>query len=154
MLIKMSLILDTKYASRYYCCMQRLTNPTTRASRRYTVQLTIAMALYVLLLVGSVLAVQRLNVEGAWRYLLILVPLLPVATIVPAVLRYVRDTDEFERQLTTESLAIAAGVTAVFSVTYAFLESAGLPHLSAWYTWLVVMGSWGIARVALRLRYR
>jgi hypothetical protein len=134
--------------------MQRLTNPTTRASRRYVVQLSIAMSLYVLLLVGSILAVQRLNVEGAWRYLLILLPLLPVAAIVPAVVRYVRDTDEFERQLTTESLAIAAGVTAVFSVTYGFLESAGLPHLSAWYTWLVVMGSWGVARVALRWRYR
>lgn len=134
--------------------MQRLTNPTTRAGRRYIVQLSVAMSLYVLLLVGSILAVQRLNLEGAWRYLLILVPLVPIAAIVPAVLRYVRDTDEFERQLTTESLAIAAGVTAIFSVTYGFLESAGLPHLSAWYTWLVVMSSWGIARVALRWRYR
>jgi hypothetical protein len=150
----MSLILDIKNGIGYYRLMQRLTNPTTRASRRYVVQLSIAMSLYVLLLVGSILAVQRLNVEGAWRYLLILLPLLPVATIVPAVVRYVRDTDEFERQLTTESLAIAAGVTAVFSVTYGFLESAGLPHLSAWYTWLVVMGSWGVARVALRWRYR
>jgi hypothetical protein len=64
-------------------------------------QLTIAILLYVILLVGSILAVQRLNVDGAWRYLLILVPLLPVAAIVPAVVRYVRDTDEFERQLTT-----------------------------------------------------
>jgi amino acid transporter len=150
----MSLILDIKNGVRYYRLMQRLTNPTTRASRRYTVQLTIAMLLYILLLFGSILAVQRLNVEGAWRFVLILIPLLPVAAVVPAVFRYVRDTDEFERQLTTESLAIAAGVTAVFSVTYAFLESAGLPHLSAWYTWLVVMGSWGIARVTLRWRYR
>ncbi len=150
----MSLILDIKNGIGYYRLMQRLTNPTTRASRRYVVQLSIAMSLYVLLLVGSILAVQRLKVEGAWRYLLILLPLLPVATIVPAVVGYVRDTDEFERQLTTESLAIAAGVTAVFSVTYGFLESAGLPHLSAWYTWLVVMGSWSVARVALRWRYR
>jgi hypothetical protein len=134
--------------------MRQLTNPTDRAGRRYVLQLLASLIVYVILLTASVIAVQHLNVQGAWRYLLILLPLLPVAAIVPAVLRYFRDTDEFERGIMTESLAIAAGVTAVFSVTYGFLESAGLPRLSAWYTWLVVMGSWAIARILLRRRYQ
>jgi hypothetical protein len=112
------------------------------------------MVVYVLLLVGGLTAVHRFDLQGVLRYVVVLLPLLPVIAIAPAVLRYFRDTDEFERQLTSESLAIAAGVTAVYSITCGFLESAGTPRISAWYTWLVVMGTWAIARIVLRWRYR
>jgi hypothetical protein len=134
--------------------MESLTNPTRRAARRYAVQFSVTMALYVVVLVSALEIIQHYNMAGTWRAVLLLLPLIPVIAIVPTFLRWYRDTDEFERRITTESLAIAASITAVCSVTYGFLELAGFPKPSAWSTWIVVMGSWFLARLILRLRYR
>lgn len=150
----MSRILDIKDCIHYYAPMNSSQNPTVRANRKYAIQFSIAMVAYVVVLVSVLEAIQHFHMTGNGRFVLLLLPLIPVIAIVPAVLSYYRDTDEFEQRITVQSLAIAAGVTAVCSVTYGFLELAGLPKLSAWYTWLVVMGSWFIARLALRWRYR
>jgi hypothetical protein len=150
----MSPILDIKTPVRYIVVMESLNNPTRRAARRYAVQFSVTMALYIVVLVSALEVIQRYTIVGSWRLVLLLLPLIPVIAIVPTVLRWYRDTDEFERRLTTESLAIAAGVTAVYAVTCGFLEIAGMARVSAWYTWLVVMGSWFLARLILRLRYR
>jgi|HubBroStandDraft_5_1064220.scaffolds.fasta_scaffold139911_2 hypothetical protein len=150
----MSRLLDIKTTVRYILSMESLTNPTRRAGRRYLVQVTIAMVFYLILLAGGLYSVQHLNVQGNLRYALLLLPLLPVFSLVPVALRYIHDTDEFDRQLTLEALAIAAGVTAIYAVTCGFLEVAGMQPVSAWWTWFVVMGTWGVVRVVLRMRYR
>jgi hypothetical protein len=129
-------------------------NPTKRAARTYLIQFSVAMALYVIVLVAALAVIGHFGLTGSLRFTLLLLPLIPVFAMVPVVLRYYRDTDEFERRLTSESLAIAAAITAVYSVTCGFLEIAGVAKLSAFYTWIVVMGSWFFARLVLRLRYR
>jgi len=129
-------------------------NPTVAATRRYTAGLAAAMAGYVVVLFVTVWTIRHYDPQGVLRYVLALAPLVPIALIVPIGVRYFRDTDEFERRMMTESLAIAAGVTALLSATYAFLENAGLPPLSAWWTWSVLMGSWAIARMTVCRRYR
>jgi hypothetical protein len=134
--------------------MESLNNPTRRAGRRYITQAAIALVIYLILLVGGLYSVQHLNVQGNLRYLLLLLPLIPVLALVPVALRYIHDTDEFDRQLTLEALAVAAGVTAMYSVTCGFLEVAGMQPVSAWWTWFVVMGTWAVVRIVLRLRYR
>ncbi|HEY3676887.1 MAG TPA: hypothetical protein VGK84_12950, partial [Candidatus Tumulicola sp.] len=73
--------------------MESLTNPTRRAGRRYLVQVTIAMVFYLALLAGGLYSVQHLNVQGNVRYLLLLLPLVPVLALVPVALRYIHDTD-------------------------------------------------------------
>jgi hypothetical protein len=128
-------------------------NPTKVAARSYRIQLAVTMGLYVAILIASIEALNRLNPQGALRYALILAPLVPVALLVPAVVNYFRNSDELERRIVTEAFAIGAAVTAMLSVTYGFLENAGLPHLSAWWTWTVVMGVSAIARIALNRRY-
>ena len=128
-------------------------NPTTVAKRRYLRDFLIVNVIYVLVLFATVTIVRHAGIEGALRYVLMLVPLVPVVLMLPILIRYLRETDEFERRLQTESLAIAAGVTALFSVTYGFLEVAGAPHLSAWWTWSIVMFSWGVARCFVGRRY-
>jgi O-antigen/teichoic acid export membrane protein len=129
-------------------------NPTTRANRRYLTGFSLAAIAYVAVLFAAIGYVNYAQPHGALRYLLILAPLIPIAFMVPIFIRYFRETDEFQRRIVTESLAIAGGVTALLAVTYAFLESTGLPHPSAWFTWLAVMGSWAIARIFVARRYR
>jgi hypothetical protein len=130
------------------------TNPTTLATRRYVLQLTLAMLAYVAVLCTTLVLLERLNPQGLPRTLLALAPVVPVAFLIPIVARFFRDTDEFERRLATEAFAIGAGITAILAATYGFLENAGLPHLSAWWTWGVVMGSSAIARIVLNRRYQ
>lgn len=129
-------------------------NPTQAAGRRYLIQMGILTVAYIAVLYGSISAVNALHPAGLLRYLLYLVPLVPVALILPAIVRYFLATDDYERKVMTESLAIAAAVTAMCSVTYGFLETAGLPRPSAWLTWFVVMGSWAIARAVVARHYQ
>ena len=64
-------------------------------------------------------------------------------------------TDELQRRVYLESLAIAAGVTAFLSLTYGFLEDfAGLPHIPAWWTFVLIGTVWGATSCLLWRRYQ
>lgn len=132
---------------------QTTANPIKQAYRRYMLHLGIASAVYVVVVLGADLLVKHLDLQGPLRYTLLLAPLVPVGFMLPIMVRYLRETDEFERRIVTESLAIAAAVTAMLSVTYGFLENVGLPHLSAWWTYGIVMGSWLVARFFVARHY-
>ena len=129
-------------------------NPTQAAGRRYMVQMGLLTAAYVAVLYAAIATVNAIHPTGLLRYALLLAPVVPVALIVPAIVRYFVATDDYERRVMTESLAIAAAVTALCAVTYGFLEIAGLPRPSAWLTWLVVMGSWAVARFVVARHYQ
>ncbi|HVA34250.1 MAG TPA: hypothetical protein VNG31_08890 [Candidatus Baltobacteraceae bacterium] len=92
-------------------------------------------------------------VTGPWRYVVALVPLLPLAWALGALVLYIKEADELERRQILESLGIAVAVTAFFSVACGFLQGVGVPRLSAWWTWFVLMLSWAAARVACRAYY-
>lgn len=129
-------------------------NPTQAAGRRYLTQFFVFIAAYVAVLFAAIATVDALHPAGALRYAILLAPLVPVALLVPTILRYFVDTDEFERRVMTESLAIAAAVTALLAVTYGFLEVAGLPRPSAWLTWIVLMSAWAVARFLVGRHYQ
>lgn len=129
-------------------------NPTTIATRRYMIQVTVTMAAYVAILFAVMWALNRFELHGTLRYAVTLAPLVPIAFLIPAVARYFRESDELERRIVTEAFAIGAAVTAILAVTYGFLENTGLPHLSAWWTWTALMGTSVIARLALNRRYK
>jgi O-antigen/teichoic acid export membrane protein len=129
-------------------------NPTLEAARRYRIALFIALAAYAIVLFATIALIKRFEPPVPVRVLALLAPLVPVGFMASVFLRYLRQTDEFERRVVTDSLAVAAGITAMLSITYGFLEVAGLPHPSAWWTWMVLMGSWGVARCFVAGRYR
>jgi hypothetical protein len=120
-------------------------NPTTLACRRYIRQMAGMTIAYLIVLFGAVTALKHVH-TGPLHYVIALLPLIPVALLVPIFIGYLQNTDEFERRMQTESMAIAGGLTAMLSVTYGFLEVAGWPHPSAWWTWCVFMVAWAIAR--------
>lgn len=121
---------------------------------RYQIELFVSLAVYIVLLLVSIHELKR-GVSGAGRVLWAISPMLPAAFMVGFIIRYVRRMDELQRRIQTESLAIAAGVTALLGLTYGFLEgSAGFPHIEAWWAWASVGFTWGIAGIVLRRRYR
>jgi hypothetical protein len=133
--------------------MAKPSNPTSLAKRTYFIRFWIGMAAYVLVVLASVHALNQ-GVSGSWRVTIALTPLIPIAIVFASFIALMQSIDELERQIHLESLAIAAGVTAVLAITYGFLEVAHLPQPSAWYTYAVVMISWIVATPFVARKYR
>jgi hypothetical protein len=111
--------------------------------RKYFQELGGALAIYVAVLFGSLTLAKGVD-SAAVRTLLLLAPLVPVVLAVWAIARQFRRMDEFVRLQSLESVAIAAAVTAGWTLTYGFLESAGFPKLSMFWVWPVMGFVWGL----------
>lgn len=122
-----------------------------RVERRYLVEFAVSMLLYIGLLL---LTTQLLRVypQGWAHVLLALIPLVAVVLLFIAVLRYMLHTDEMLRRLHVLAFAIAAGATAFLALTWGFLETAGLPKLSAFWTFACIDVIWGVSFLVLQRR--
>ena len=129
----------------------KATNPTTQAQRRYYLEFGLAIAAYLIVLIGTRIMFRSLT--GPWETVVALAPIVPVAFVFIAVVRWLAGTDEFNRRIIVDSLAIAGGITALLAATYGFVESDPLPRPSAWWTWTAFMVSWLISSLILRRRY-
>jgi hypothetical protein len=133
---------------------QTSVNPATLACRRYRVEFFVSMAAYAAVLFACVWLLKHAVHGGSLYYLLALLPVGPCAFAFAAVVRYLHAADELTRMVQLEALAISAGVTAMLSITYGFLEGVGFPHLSAWWTYAIVMVTWGLAVPIVARRYQ
>lgn len=120
-------------------------------NRRYLREFGIAMLAYVIVMF---LCTYWLNSHpaSAWRIMAALLPLIPIAGVFLAVLRYMAHTDEMLRRLQLQALAISAGLTAFLVLTYGLLETVGFPKLSAWWAFICVDVLWGISVFVLKFR--
>jgi len=129
------------------------TNPTAVAKRRYIIALCGCMAAYAVILIPAIWLLSHDVVAGPLRYAVALAPAVPIVFVWLTILRYWATTDELERRVMLESLGVAGAITALLAATYGFLEGAGLPHLSAWWTWTVFMASWLVGRLIVQRFY-
>jgi hypothetical protein len=127
-------------------------NPTAAAGRRYTLEIVVCMIAYMAVLFPAIWLLNR-GLEGPAKFAVALAPVVPVIFVFVALVRYFARTDEFERRVLLESLGIAGVITALLAATYGFLEGAGLPHLSAWWTWAAFMASWLVGRLIVSRFY-
>ncbi|HEY4128412.1 MAG TPA: hypothetical protein VGN70_10225 [Gammaproteobacteria bacterium] len=125
-----------------------------KASRRYQTQMVVAAVTYIALIAGTV-DTLRAKPPMPERVLLALLPALPIAWMVWAVIRYLSRADELQRRVNIEALAIAAGTTAFLSLTYGFLEDlAGFPHVPLWWVFMVIDLVWAGSACILWRRYK
>lgn len=111
------------------------------------------MAAYVVFLVISLTALGMVGDDSPWRYPLALLPVLPGVATLLAFVQRLRSMDELERRVQFEALGIAFAVTIVATLTYGFLENAGLPRLSAIWMTPLMMAGWGLATAVVSRRY-
>ncbi len=111
------------------------------------------MVAYAVVLIVSINAIEH-ALPPALKLVFALLPLIPIAFVFAAIVRYMSSIDELQRRIQIESLSLAAGITALLAITYGFLETVGLPHLSAWYAYAAVMVAWLIAQPFVARRYR
>jgi hypothetical protein len=132
--------------------MMKSQNPTDVAKRQYKIRFAIAMIAYIAIIFPLVSAAD--HAHGAWKIALALTPLIPLIAVFVSAIQMIRGIDELERQIHIEALAVAAGVTALLSVTYGFLEVAHFPRPSAWFTYAIVMLAWCIATPFVSRKYK
>ena len=126
------------------------------AKRRHQWQVIGGMAVYALTLMACMRLLRHdPDLGPGLKVFLALLPTLPVIWVMWSVIRFLGQTDELQRRVHLESLAIAAGVTAFLTLTYGFLEEfAGLPHIAAWWTFVVIDVVWALTGCVLWRRYR
>ncbi|HEX8902360.1 hypothetical protein [Vitreimonas sp.] len=127
---------------------------TSLAAKRYSRDMLIAGALYAGVVIGGALTLNQEPPQ--WAVVVIaLLPMLPALLMLRAYLVFLKGMDEFQRQIQSEAVAIAAGVTGFGSFSYGFLEEwAGFPHLPLIWVLPTLIFSWGVALCIVRLRYK
>ena len=123
--------------------------------RRYRRELFSALAVYtiVMLFVWPMVT----HVDSSWlRTLIALAPVIPFAAALTAIVRQVRDSDEFQRRLHLEALAISAAIVSFVSMTAGFLVTAKVFALSGsvlLWVFPALAGLFGVLRCGLARRY-
>ena len=129
--------------------------PTLR--RRYTRELMLAMASYVMVLFVSIWLLKRIE-EPALRALVALAPLPPIALAMRAIVRYIRDVDEMQQRIELEAVSFATAFVCLLYMTCGFLQAARVIDIpaDAAMIWLfpLVCFSYGLAKVLVNRRYR
>jgi hypothetical protein len=126
----------------------------TRKTRRYLLEFGVAMGAYVALLFGSIWLVEALELTGAARGALALLPMLGVAALVAAIVRHFRRVDELQRRIALEAHAVAFAGTAFATLSWGFLEGVGLPRLSMFCVWPLMAALWMAGALVAQRRYR
>ncbi len=124
-----------------------------KATKTYAAQFSFAMVLYGFAVIGSGLLLPRLP-ESAWRIPLAVLPVLPVAFGLRAFIRFLGQLDELQQRVQLSAIAFGAGMTAMLTFTYGFLEVAGFPPISVLWVLPMLVILWGFGMVLAVRRYQ
>ena len=80
--------------------------------------------------------------------------MIPIIFTIRAIVNFLTNTDEMEREIQLKSLAISLAGTAFVTFTYGFLEGVGLPKISMFFVWPVIAFLWVVARFWLNRQYQ
>jgi len=114
-----------------------------QANRMYFKELLGALLLYFIVIFLSNFLADRMA-PAAFRTLIILMPVFPAIMMIWAIIRHFRRMDEYVKRRQLENVGISAAMTAVFALSYGFMESAGFPKLSMFVVWGLLMAGWGM----------
>ncbi len=123
-------------------------------SKQYLKELTATLAVYVVMLVGSITLLTHVDVARPWRDLIALSPMIPAATLAWVILRELRRMDELQRRIQLEALGFSFAGTAILTFSYGFLEGLGYPRLSMFSVWPILAVLWIVGLVIARRRYQ
>jgi hypothetical protein len=126
---------------------------------RFTWQLLGWAVLSTLLTLAGVLAKRWGFDSGTLRWIVALLPVLPMVGYFFSLTRWLRSLDEMQRLIQFEALLIQFGVTALFVMGYGLLANSGAvpntPVGDLWpWLWLLLFVSWSLGQVIVRRRYR
>jgi hypothetical protein len=126
--------------------------------RRYLREFIPAMLGYVLLILGSMSWLRFGQPPAHWRPVIALLPVFPILLVMRAMVRVIRDSDELERRIELEAVAISALLVGTGFFSAGLLASASVIELAgdSVAVWVLpaLCGTYGIAKCWAVRRYR
>jgi ammonia channel protein AmtB len=122
--------------------------------KRYVLELSGAMGLYALLLIGANMLERAVHPDGVPKLAINLTPMLGAIAAAWVILRNLRQMDEMQRRIQFDAIAMSFVGTALITFGWGFAEGAGLPHLRAFAVWPIMAALWGFSLVLAQRRYR
>ncbi|MFT4257388.1 MAG: hypothetical protein QM599_10585 [Pseudoxanthomonas sp.] len=136
-------------------CDEMLAMP---ASRRYQRALWPAMIGYALLLFGSIWWIKHGVPSIALRAVVAVLPVAPLLLFLRAALRYLREVDELQRRIETESIGIASLLVSMLFFAGGLLQQARVIDVKAGAAMTLVFpalcAAYGVAKYFVARRYR
>lgn len=121
--------------------------------KRYLKEFIPAMAAYTAMVPISIWLLRG-HEHSPLRYLYAVLPVIPSAFAMWAAIRFFRGLDELQRRIQFEGLAFSFLGTCLISLTWGFLQNAGLPHADViWIAPLLIM-LWGLGIAVASRRYQ
>ena len=124
----------------------------TTTVKRYYVEFGAAMVAYLVAVLISVPSVEAMP-SSVWRYPLAALPILPSVGALIAFVRYLRTLDELQRRIQFEAFGIVCAVTVLATLSYGFLENAGLPQAGVIWIGPMMIVLWGLVSGLVSHRY-
>jgi hypothetical protein len=123
------------------------------ADRRYLIEFGGAMLAYTAAVFVSAFGVGAMAHDNPWRYPLAVLPVVPSVFALLAFIRRLRVMDELQRRIQFEAFGITLGVGVLGTLTYGFLEEAGLPHLPLIWVGPALIATWGVTSAIVVRRF-
>jgi xanthosine utilization system XapX-like protein len=144
----------TSFTSRFAQKMGK--SSASAAGKRYRRRYMLAMAVYVVALVGGLSADIQYHLTGPVAYACAIAPALPLLAVIAIMGLYLREeTDEFERAVLAESALWASGGLLAIATVWGFLELFDLaPHIQSWWAFPIWSFLLGPGQAIARRRYR
>lgn len=123
----------------------------TAADKAYLKAVSAWMVVYVGLVVALSSSRNAQLLTAPWNWAAAWTPSIPIAGVMWAVLRYMRDSDEFVRALTARQVVIATFLTQVACSAWGFLEIyAGAPRVPLYMVVVVFWAVFGAVKALVR----
>lgn len=112
---------------------------------RYGRELVFASIAYAALLVASIITLQRFELSKAMQVIVTLLPAIPTAFVIIAIMRMLISSDELQQRIQLYATSFSAALTGFITFSYGFLENVGFPKFSTFLVFPMLIAFWGIS---------
>jgi hypothetical protein len=122
-------------------------------AKRYMKEFGSSMLAYSVMVPVSIWLLKG-NEHSLLRYLFAALPVVPSAFAMWAAIRFFRGLDELQSRIQFEGLAFSFLGTCLLTLTWGFLQNAGLPQADVIWVAPLLIALWGIGNAIATRRYR
>lgn len=122
-------------------------------AKRYVKEFGSSMTAYTVMVPLSIWLLKG-HGHSSLRYVFAVLPVIPSAFAMWAAIRFFRGLDELQRRIQFEGIAFSFLATCLLTLTWGFLQNAGLPHADViWIAPLLII-LWGLGLGIASRRYQ
>jgi hypothetical protein len=103
------------------------------------------MAVYTIILITSLAVLKNYEFTKFWQIIISLSPAIPVAFVILAIMRLLKDSDEMQQRVQLLATSFSAALTGLITFSYGFLENIGFPKFPTFFIFPMLIAIWGIS---------